>query len=125
MTLRRPAKYIFVALVAWLLSSISATSFAQCENSISVKKKAYTPATANTGILEIEISTPGQFVCTLSVEKGSGPQKIQEQRGQGGAIISFRSLDENQVYKVQVEFLAETKGPCNKLERSGIILEAE
>lgn len=125
MTLRRPAKFLFVALVAWLLTSVATTGFAQCENSISIKKKDFVSASSRTGVLEIEVSTISQFICTLSIEEGSGPKKIQEQKGQGSTVISFNSLDENHVYKVQVEFLGEAKELCRKLEKSGLILEAQ
>ncbi len=123
MNLPEPRRYFFGMALLLFLSGAGFTSVAQCGNSISLKKAAV-PSNADQGTIEVEVRTSGEYICTLSIEKGSGPEKVQEKRGRGDGIVSFTGVDRNYLYKVHFEFLNEDKPFCNKLEKSGITLEA-
>jgi hypothetical protein len=105
---------------------------AQCGNSIAIKKAAVLQSgLTKVGTIEVSVSTVHNYTCTLSLEKGSGIQKIAEKKGNGNSSVSFKELDPNGIYQVLFEFLPNndnkisTKDFCQKLQKSGIILEAE
>ena len=102
---------------------LSGASYAQCKNSISLKKVSNETKSGKGGVIDVSVSGSGAYVCVLNIEKGSGSEKVGEKRGTGSSVIHFEKLDVNEIYQVQVEFLAEDKVTCKKLVKSLIIIE--
>lgn len=104
--------------------NITGAAFSQCNHSISLQKTVIESGLEKSGVLEVSVTTSDNYVCVLSVEKGSGPQKVDEKKGQGNSVIRFKGIDINNIYQVQIEFLSDNT-PCRKLQKSQIIFEAE
>lgn len=105
--------------------SIASVAFPQCKNSISLLKTTTTEnGSGKTGVVEVSVTSSDEYICTLSIEKGSGPQKVAEKKGKGTAVIEFEGLDVNHIYQVQLEFLSDNS-PCRKLQKSPIIFQVE
>jgi hypothetical protein len=102
----------------------SGVGFAQCKNSVSIKKVAR-DTDASKGSIDVSVIAEGGFICALIIERGSGPQKVAEKRGQGNSNVHFEKLDTDEIYQVQVEFLTEDKSFCKKLTKSLITFEIE
>ena len=102
---------------------LSTASYAQCKNSISLKKVSNETKASNGGIIDISVNASGGYICILNTEEGSGPEKVAEKRGNGNSVIHFEKLNINEIYKVQVEFLTEDKAICKKLVKSLITFE--
>jgi hypothetical protein len=97
---------------------------AQCPNSsVSVKRTANESQKPKGGTIDISVNTSGAYICVLSIQKGSGPEKIMEKKGSGNSVVRFEKLDVSQIYKVEVEFLNEEEPFCRKLVQSLITIE--
>lgn len=123
MNLPEPRRYFLVAAFLFFLSGAGFTSSAQCGNSITLKKASVSPD-SDQGTIEVGITTSREYICTLFIEKGSGPVKVQEQRGRGNGTVVFVSVEKDHLYKVHFEFVNEDNPVCRRLEKSGITLEA-
>ena len=99
--------------------------FSQCKNSIAIKKLSKEAGVEKKGVIEIEVGSTGEYVCFLSIEKGSGPEQIQKKEGHGNSVVHFEGLDVSETYKVQVVFQSESNPHCKKLEKSQIIIDGE
>ncbi len=125
MNLPELRRYFLVGIFLLFFAGVCFNASAQCAGSVSLKKAAVESDTSQ-GVIEIEVKTSGDFICTLSIEKGSGPVKVQEKRGRGNSIVSFVALESNQSYKVDVEFLSEDQSAlCRVLQKSGISLQSD
>jgi hypothetical protein len=111
-------------LLIFCLALYSPT-FSQCKNSISVERSLKEVNSRKSGVLDVKVVSGGEFLCTINIEKGSGPELIQKQEGNGNSVIRFKGLDTTQMYLVQVEFLLEDKAICKKLQKSQITFDAE
>lgn len=100
-------------------------AFSQCKNSIAVEKSLKEVNSKKSGSLDVKVVSGGKYLCTVNIEKGSGPEVIQRQEGNGNSVIHFKGLDITQMYLVQVEFLSEDKAFCKKLQKSQITFDAE
>lgn len=99
------------------------SAFAQCNNSIELRKVVVDKSLSNNGVIEISVSTPGSYTCVLNSEKGSGPEKISEKNGSGTGVVRFQNLDKRLIYQVVFEFVSEKEPLCKKLQKSKITLE--
>jgi hypothetical protein len=115
-------KCIVIVLLFTVGFCLPKAAFAQCSNSIKVKK-AESEASRNSGAIEISVNTTKTFTCTLNIEKGSGPEKIQTKKGSGNQSVEFKNLDKSLGYQVVVEFIGEENKLCKTLQKSQIILE--
>ncbi len=104
---------------------LSSASYAQCKNSISLKKVSNETKSGKGGVIDVLVNGSGAYVCVLNIEKGSGPEKISEKRGTGNSVIHFEKLEINEIYQVQVEFLNEDKTHCKKLVKPLITFDVE
>ena len=98
-------------------------AFSQCKSSVSIKKISNETNVKNSGVLDVEVVSFGEYVCVLSIEKGSGPEQIQKRMGKGNSLVHFEGLEIDQSYLVQVEFLSEDNPICRKLQKSPIIID--
>ncbi len=103
--------------------AISGTGYAQCKHSIRLEKVEKN--IDQTGSIDISVTTTDAFICTLYIQSGSGDKKAFEKKGSASATIHFDRLDTSVIYLVQFEFLSEQDKHCRKLQKSGIIIEAE
>jgi hypothetical protein len=110
---------LYLLLLNLLVAGIA---YSQCNNSIELKKTSV-DSNPEYGSIELEVSTSKEFICILSIEKGSGPEKISEKRERGSQIIRFESIKRNEIYQVQFEFIGEEEPLCKKLQKSHIIIE--
>jgi len=102
---------------------LSIAAHAQCKSSLTIKKVSNESKNGKGGVIEVSITTTGAYVCFLNLEKGSGPEKVQEKNGNGNSTIRFESLKQEEIYQVIVEFSDEDKAHCKKLMKSLIALE--
>jgi len=114
-------KLCFLIFCVFLIDNAQA----QCKNSLAVKKVSDESKSGKGGVIEVSITGSGAFVCLLNIEKGSGPEKAQEKRGNGNSIIRFENLKTEEIYQVLVEFANEDKTHCKKLMKSLITIETE
>ena len=115
------SKLCFLILFLCLYS----TAFSQCNNSISLKRVANETNKGNGGVIELSVTSSDQYVAVIHVEKGTGPEKIEEKRGKGNAVIRFDGLDVQAMYQVQLEFLSADETHCRKLQKSQITFQSE
>lgn len=102
---------------------LSGKAFSQCNNNIELKRVSSESNNQKSGVIEVEINTAKEYVCFLNIEKGTGPEKIQEKKGAGKGIVRFEALDRNAIYQVLFEFTGEEKPFCKKLQKSQITFE--
>lgn len=104
---------------------IASVAYPQCKNSISLlKTEVKASGSQQTGTIQISVTSSDDYICTLSIEKGAGPEQIAKKKGQGTAVVKFDGLDISQIYKVEVEFLSD-KSYCRKLQKSQITFYEE
>ena len=104
--------------------SVSGAAFSQCKNSISLKKASNESRSGKGGVIEIAVTSADEYTYVLNIEKGTGPEKVEERKGKGNALVHFEGLDLNAIYQVQFEFLsADKKTFCRKLVKSQIFFE--
>src|SRR5688572_7646801 len=113
--------YKLYFLICFLM--VSGNAFSQCNNSIELKNVSRDKSIQKSGVIELSVTTSRQFVCTLQIEKGSGPVTIKELKGSGSRTVRFEALDTQVVYQVQVRFLDEEKPLCKILQKSQIFFE--
>jgi hypothetical protein len=119
---RVSTKILLLPLLLLLLLLAPTAVFSQCENSIKINKVSVDKE-SNKGSIEVEVSTTKEFVCTLNIQKGSGPSLVERQNGNKSAIVRFQNLDANKVYMVEVEFVSEPTQHCKKLQKSLITFQ--
>jgi hypothetical protein len=102
---------------------ISGSAFSQCNNSIELKNVSSDKRTLKSGVIELSVTTSKEFVCTLKIEKGSGPETVKELKGSGSRTVRFEALDTQAIYQVQIKFLDEEKPLCQILQKSQIFFE--
>jgi hypothetical protein len=116
-----PMKNVVIVLLFVAGFCLPDSSFAQCQNGVALKKTSIDVG-PNSGAIEISITTSKSFTCTLNVEKGTGPQKVELKKGSGNQTIEFKNLPRDNAYQVVVEFAGENPR-CKTLQKSQIIIE--
>lgn len=101
---------------------VAGMAYSQCNNSIQLKKTSV-DTNPEYGTIELAVSTSKEFICILSIEKGSGLEKVSEKKGKGNQTVRFEAVKRNASYQVQFEFIGEEQKLCRKLQKSQIIIE--
>jgi len=92
-----------------------------CNNRISIAR--ITKASSSDGGIEISVRASGKYICTLNVEKGTGPREISRKTGSGSSVVKFNNVNPDLIYMINVEFPDEEKSRCRRLQLSQIIIE--
>jgi len=113
---------IFISLIVFFGCHVSNLN-AQCSSSLTVETA--TIPTENKGAITVNVNTNGDFICELNIEKGTGPEKVEEKRGKNKSTVIFESLETSNIYQIRVTFFAEEKEHCKQLQKSGLTFEAD
>lgn len=107
-------KYLIILLLLIVFFSDTQLTMAQCSGSLAVVKSEVD--SKGDGHLKLKVDSNGNFEGKLIDLNGESAVEVERFTGRGDGAFNFKHLNANpdHTYKVEVDFLSETKFLCKK-----------